>query len=248
MGVRAGNTFGMLRAQYETDKRKSSTNRSRYWFCVCECGGAVTVRSDSLLAGKTRDCGCQKRQRVRDQSTTHGLSYSREYTAWKNMLARCYRRSYRQYKDYGGRGIRVCAEWRESFAKFFEDVGPSPGKGFSIDRRENDGDYEKTNVRWATRGEQRANQRRRCDAVMYDGKYMEEWAAELGITPKAAYQRYKRLGTVHMPSKSDRQHQMMEAVAHDAKFAKKVGIPQKVGKDFAAADKATGKFKKKKSK
>ncbi len=83
-----------------------------------------------------------------------------EYRAWYQMIYRCTNPKFPQWKDYGGRGISVCAEWRNSFTAFFEHVGPRPSPQHSFDRIDNDGNYEPGNVRWATRSQQNSNQRR----------------------------------------------------------------------------------------
>lgn len=82
-----------------------------------------------------------------------------EYLAWREMKVRCYRETNVQFEDYGGRGISVCREWRDSFLAFFNHIGPRPSHGHSLDRIDNDGNYEPGNVRWATKVEQRANRR-----------------------------------------------------------------------------------------
>jgi hypothetical protein len=152
-----GQQFGKLTVRVPVAEARRS--RSKRWLCQCECGGSKVVRADSLRAGKTTDCGCVKRHRVRLQSTTHGKSYSKVYTVWKNMIARCYRPSYIYWENYGGRGIRVCDEWRK-FEVFYAYVGDPP-PGMTLDRwPNNNGHYEPGNVRWATRSQQMLNTRK----------------------------------------------------------------------------------------
>lgn len=109
-------------------------------------------------------------------------AHSPEYNSWRCMLNRCYLASFRGYEDYGGRGITVCDRWSASFEAFLEDMGAQPSAGYSLDRIDNSGNYEPSNVRWASKKEQAAN-RRTNRLLTYKGKTMciAEWARELGI-------------------------------------------------------------------
>lgn len=111
----------------------------------------------------------------------HGMSETREYRIWMHMRQRCRLPSHIQFADYGGRGIRVCEEWDRSFPTFLRDMGLCP-PGQSIDRLENDGNYEPGNCRWATRVEQNNNQRRNI-AVEHGGRVqtIAQWSRELGL-------------------------------------------------------------------
>lgn len=120
--------------------------------------------------------------RTQPGRTTHGMSYTPEHVAWLSMRSRCYRTTDRRYKDYGGRGIRVCGRWLESFQNFFADVGLRPSPKHSIDRIDVNGNYEPGNVRWATAEEQ---QRNRTDSRLLTAHgetfCMSEWAERLGV-------------------------------------------------------------------
>jgi len=137
----------------------------RAWLCVCDCGKETTVITGSLTSGNTQSCGCFHRaviSRMNKQikpRRTHGMRNTPEYRAWINMKSRCYNPNVPYYKWYGERGISICKEWLDNFAAFYEHIGPRPGKGYSIDRINNDGDYEPGNIRWATTYEQRNNRR-----------------------------------------------------------------------------------------
>lgn len=135
------------------------------WWVECSCGEYLIVRANDLRTGRTRSCGCLRRERSRELKTTHGHAryrrFSGVYKAWRAMVQRCeIGPESNAYQYYAGRGISVCHQWRNSFETFFADMGPRPF-GKTLDRINNDGNYEPGNCRWATMGEQRRNSRPR---------------------------------------------------------------------------------------
>lgn len=113
------------------------------------------------VAKKFCSVQCSGKSSPGDQSKTHGMTYTSEYTTWLSMKDRCLRTKNKKYKDYGGRGITVCERWRDSFENFLADMGRKPSANLSIDRINNDGNYEPGNCRWATQLEQVRNRRPR---------------------------------------------------------------------------------------
>ncbi len=128
----------------------------------CACGKVFESNIQSIKRGLTKSCGCIKR--IRPNRTTHGLKHHPFYRKWKSIKERCFNKNVHQYKDYGGRGITICDEWRNNPAAFIDYISKlkhAGDPGYTLDRINNDGDYEPGNVRWATAKQQRHNQRQK---------------------------------------------------------------------------------------
>lgn len=145
--------------------------------CVCECGTLRVVAAKTLVKGDSTCCGCVRGKRPADP-----LRQRPEYKTWIGMRVRCTYPSTKCYPNYGGRGIKVCQRWEESYEAFFEDMGPKPSPEHTIDRIDNDGDYELGNCRWAT-WEEQANNKSTSRMLVADGRSqtLARWCRELGI-------------------------------------------------------------------
>jgi hypothetical protein len=153
-------------------------SRYRKWICCCDCGKEVMVIGNNLVRGHTSSCGCLKVEagsragkaswmQNKPNNKTHGQScidenhnQTREYNIWTHIKQRCYNPKRDNYRYYGGRGISMCQEWKDSYESFFHDMGTAP-VGHEIDRKDNDGNYEPSNCRWVTRAENLRHQRPR---------------------------------------------------------------------------------------
>ena len=164
----AGRTFGRLTV---LSFRSTNHNRKPLWLCRCECGKEVVVLGPALKTGHTFSCGCFRRESTAAMATTHGQSDSPESIAWMHIKGRCHNKKNRAYPEYGGRGIVVCERWRNSFESFLADMGKKPTAKHTIERKNNDGNYEPSNCVWATRIEQMRNTRR-THRLIVDGKTM----------------------------------------------------------------------------
>jgi hypothetical protein len=162
------------------------------WNCLCSCGKQVVARTDHLDNCRVLSCGCFSRERIIQQTFKHGLKRTTEYYIWSAMIERCYNPNSNRYSDYGGRGITVCDEWRSDFRKFLAYMGKRPLK-HSIDRIDNNGNYEPGNCRWATAKEQGRNTRKTI-MISFDGERLplSDWAERLGIRAAAVHRRMKK--------------------------------------------------------
>lgn len=150
--------------------------------CACDCGVIKKIPAGAVVGGYTKSCGCLEREQLVARNTKHGLSKLPEYKLWKDIKARCYNTKNKFYHRYGARGVSVCPEWLESFENFFHDMGPRPEHGMSIDRIENNGNYCKSNCRWATPIEQ-ANNKSSNRFIEYNGRVqsLSAWCRELDL-------------------------------------------------------------------
>ena len=183
-----GKVFARLTVLGEAEPR----GPIRHWRVICECGTEKVVAQASLRGGCTKSCGCLQREKAAAAHTTHGLSDHPLYAAWGWMRTRCRNPNFIEYDRYGGRGIKVCERWGE-FTAFLEDMGPTFRPGLSLDRIDNDGDYEPGNCRWVTQKTQCRNTRRnRTITCMGETKCVAEWAEHLNISPYTLYGRLNR--------------------------------------------------------
>ena len=155
-----------------------------YWQCECRCGAVAEVRTSSLLSGNSKSCGCLHRERSAERARRHGGTYSHEWHSWVGMRRRCLSPRNQDFPKYGGRGISICAEWGD-FTVFLKDMGPRP-LGRSLDRINNDGNYEPGNCRWATPREQARNTRRTRNVTIGPLTLcLAAWAEESGKDERA---------------------------------------------------------------
>ena len=177
-----GQKFGRL-----TVVRRCGTNahREAVWECICICGNTHYVPGSSLRTGKSTSCGCYKSDWTVNKFTTHGLSKHPLHAIWDGMKTRCYDANRLKFKDYGSRGITVCDEWRNDFKAFYDwSIANGWVEGLSIDRIDNDGNYEPSNCRWADNSVQ-ANNSRHCHYITYNGETLtiSQWARKIGLKP-----------------------------------------------------------------
>ena len=178
-----GKMFGRLKAlSFEYVKNKNS-----YWKCICECGKVVIVSYANLMRGTTKSCGCLNKELILKRNLIHGKTNTRLYRIWENMRTRCYNSKTINFHLYGGREIKVCEEWKNDFLAFYNwSMNNGYKKGLSIDRIDNDGNYEPKNCRWATEKQQSRNTRtNRLIKIKGEIHCFSEWVEKLKLTQSA---------------------------------------------------------------
>jgi hypothetical protein len=208
-----GRRFGRLVALYWVHVSGRSG-----WMCQCDCGRQHSVETHALTGGRVISCGCRQRETQREnglklvtRNRTHGMKGSTVYKQWSNMKERCLRPGHKSYADYGGRGIKVCERWMK-FENFYADMGDSP-EGYTIERKDVNGNYEPDNCRWATWKEQYRNRRdSRLLTAFGETKTAVEWLEDprCNVTKYSMYKRiengWPHERVISQPMRSARQN------------------------------------------
>lgn len=172
--------------------------KNAFYRCVCDCGKECIVQGTNIKRGVSTSCGCyrtelhsNRRHANHDPRRSVKGVYSIEYKLWRSIKQRCLNPKQIQYKDYGGRGIKLCERWLDSL-NFIKDIPKRPSPLHTFGRIDNDGNYEPGNVRWETRSEQQ-NNRRVCHYIEFNGetKTLTQWARHFGIKPRRLFGRVK---------------------------------------------------------
>lgn len=171
--------------------------------CLCDCGTTRDVRVDGLLNGRSSSCGCFQREELVRRSSVHGMYQTSEYEAWRSMRQRISNSKRKGYDNYGGRGIKICDRWLESFENFYEDMGPKPSKSHSVEREDVNGNYEPSNCKWATWKEQANN--KRDTSFLTVGPFrmrVNEWSEVMNVEYNTILTRLRRGWTPHRAVKA----------------------------------------------
>lgn len=181
-----GEKYGMMTV---TKFIKHEIRKHAYYKCICECGNSSIVDIQKLKSGHTKSCGCYRIKKVNEFNFKHGMCGNKSYEIWKGIVGRC---NDKNNSKYGGRGIKVCERWK-IFLNFYKDMGDVPN-GMTIERINNNGNYEKSNCKWADKLEQ-ANNRRDNHRIEFNGKTqtMQQWVRETGINQGTLSQRINKM-------------------------------------------------------
>lgn len=186
----SGQRFGRLTVIKKAESSKGKTK----WHCKCDCGRETTVFGCNLKKGVAKSCGCLRNEATSERRTSHGQRWTRLYNIWEQMKGRCTRPAHPFYRLYGGRGITVCDEWRDSF-KVFHDWAMANGyaENLTIDRIDTNGNYCPENCRWADLVTQ-ANNTSRNHLLAYNGEVhtLAEWSKLTGINYMSLKTRIRR--------------------------------------------------------
>lgn len=190
----SGQKFGRWSVLHKDADRLDRKGAFSYYICKCECASIHSVSYYGLIYGTSQSCGCKTKDRITEYNYKHGFSRTDVYRVLRCMKERCYSPKHSSYKNYGGRGIGICEEWRnspEEFVKWAIESGYK--KGLTIDRTDVNGDYSPKNCKWATRKEQVRNRTNtvfiHIDGIQYS---LSEFCEEHNISYAAAWQNFRR--------------------------------------------------------
>ena len=187
----SGQSFGRLTVL----NREGSLRSKSAWLCRCICGNEVIKTSDDLRSSNTLSCGCLRKEITANKRLTHGATNTPEFRTWTKMKERCGNENAVNYNDYGGRGIVVDQSWINSFETFQRDMGPIPGPGYSIERKDNSKGYTPGNCHWATKTEQNRNRRNTLTFRYLDRDVtLGELSDLTGLSYRLLYKRIVTLG------------------------------------------------------
>ena len=186
-----GKRFGRLVVKSSSDLRHKRDPYAPYILCECDCGTKTVKRLYDVVSGRTKSCGCLRKEGRRP---VHGKRYTPEYGIWCRIKQRCYNPKTTDYAYYSKRGIKVSDEWITSFETFYQDMGPRPSKNHSIERIDNNKDYQASNCKWIEKPLQARNTRKNR-YLTYEGQTltMSEWNRKLNLPPGLLEQRINRL-------------------------------------------------------
>lgn len=185
--------------------------RKKKWHCVCECGKEVDVTGSNLRSGHSTQCKSCQLSKIQGANVRHGQSKTKLYYVWRSMLSRCENPDHKSYKDYGGRGIKVCEAWHrpEPFLEWAKSAGYC--EGLEIDRIDNDGNYCPENCHWIPRKDNAVNKSNN-KRIEYEGqvKTLSEWARYFGVNYKSLSRNvlkgYSLIDAVQREKSGDRTH------------------------------------------
>lgn len=217
-------TFGFLTVVSASSQR--TKRHISKWKCLCICGKMVLRTLGDIKRRPTSSCGCQHKRLASEANKTHGFTCGQtngrkrptEYTSWANMIARCTNKKHPRYKDYGGRGIKVCKRWCLSFAAFITDMGMKPTPQHTIERRDNSKGYSPTNCRWATKQEQNYNTRCSHFVTFQDQTLtIAQWSEKTGISKSLLSFRIRKgwpveLALTSMPNRHKKLKTLLKSV------------------------------------
>ncbi len=189
-----GKTFGYLTVLCRDETTIGARNSK--WICKCKCGGSTVAAYGDLKSGHTTSCGCKKYE---SHNKRHGMSNTRIYRIWNQMKMRCYDKNRAAWKQYGGRGIEVCSEWKDSFESFYYwAMSNGYSDNLTIERVDVNGNYEPSNCKWISLEKQQAN-RTNTVLIADNGEFftLRGLSEKYGIPQLTIKRRYDRAVSKH---------------------------------------------------